>query len=290
MNIGRIASIAFLALSFSAATFADSDTRPMTPLEKRFLTEAFQACEKAVSGIQSTWDEERDDSNEPGDRIATDSDNSPLVYYDNFHWVDNVRIVEARRKADTELEELTPTLQANVASTDTKAYEELAEKIGKAAEAGNMAEVARLQKNLEALAEKIEQGAQPLDQAINRTVEQNLPHDVEVTVRIAINKFYDSFGQAPQTGKLVDGTPFYRVEDGRITNGNWEEGTTFVYLGNDWKVSIDNGVSIMQHPEHADRPSASVRSVVVAVQADSKRALDTLNNMDLTALKKLLKS
>lgn len=111
-----------------------------------------------------------------------------------------------------------------------------------------------------------------------------------MAVRIAINKFYDSFGQAPQTGKLMDGTPFYRVEDGRITNGNWEEGTTFVYLGNDWKVSIDNGVSIMQHPEHADRPSASVRSIVVAVQADSKRALDTLNNMELTALKKLLKS
>ncbi|OGK07071.1 MAG: hypothetical protein A2W80_16320 [Candidatus Riflebacteria bacterium GWC2_50_8] len=273
----------------AATLFADSATRLKTDTEKTFFDEVIQACQSATAGIKTTWEEGSRSGDENDDRITEDSEKYPLVHYFNISWADNKRIDEARQKADQKLEAFAPEMQKQVENTDTKAFEELAAKIGKAAEAGDMAEVTRLQKEAEVMAKQMEEGYKPMNQKVESIIEKNMPHDVRMTVRIAINKFYESFNQEPQTGKLSDGTSFYRVEDSRNNNGTWIEGTTFIFLGNEWKAGKDNELSIMQHPEHADKPYASVRSIVVSVEADSKRALDTLNSMNLSALKGLIK-
>ncbi|MBU1107339.1 MAG: hypothetical protein KKB51_11770 [Candidatus Riflebacteria bacterium] len=289
MKFGKLLSIAFLSMIFAVTLFADSATRPKTDVEKSFFNGVIQACQSAVAGIKTTWEEETRSGDKNDDRITEDSEKYPLVHYFNVSWADNKRIQEAKMKADKELEAIAPKMQQSVAGTDTKAFEELAAKLGKAAEAGDMAEVERLQKEAEVMAKQMEEGYKPLNQEIDSIVEKNQPHDAELKVRIAINKFYESFTKEPQTGKLNNGTFFYRVEDSRNNSGTWIEGTTFVFLGNEWKAGIDNEISIMQHPEHTDKPSASVRSIIVEVQADGKRALDALNSMDLNALKSLIK-
>ncbi|PKL41537.1 MAG: hypothetical protein CVV41_18275 [Candidatus Riflebacteria bacterium HGW-Riflebacteria-1] len=289
MRTVRILSISLLAMLLAATLLADSATRLKTDTEKTFFNEVIQACQSATAGIKTTWEEDSRSGDKNDDRITEDSEKYPLVHYFNISWADNAKIQEARTRSDTELAALAPKLQARVASTDTTAFEELANKMGKAAEAGDMVEVARLQKEAEVMAKQMEEGSKSFNQEVESIVEKNLPHDVNLTVRIAINKFYESFNKEPQTGKLSDGTSFYRVEDSRNNSGTWIEGTTFIFLGNEWKAGKDNDISIMQHPEHVEKPSASVRSIVVSVEADGKRALDALNSMNLSALKALIK-
>lgn len=289
MRTIRILSITLLAMLLAATLLADSATRLKTDTEKTFFDEVIKACQSATAGIKTTWEEDSRSGDENDDRITEDSEKYPLVHYFNISWADNKRIDEARLKADQELEAFAPEMQKQVANTDTKAFEELAAKLGKAAEAGDMVEVARLQKEAEVMAKQMEEGYKPMNQKVDSIIEKNMPHDVRMTVRIAINKFYESFSTEPQAGKLSDGTAFYRVEDGRNNNGTWLEGTSFVFLGNAWKAGKDNDISIMQHPEQAEKPSANARAIVVSVQADSKRALDALNSMNLGALKSLIK-
>jgi hypothetical protein len=276
-------------MMLAATLLADSSTRLKTDAEKSFFNEVIKACQSAVAGIKTTWEEERRSGVRNNDRITEDSEKYPLVHHFHISWADNKRIEEASMKANQELEAFAPEMQKQVANTDTKAFEELAAKLGKAAEAGDMAEVERLQKEAEVMAKQIEEGYKPMNQKIESIIEKNLPRDVKMTVRIAINKFYESFNQEPQTGKLSDGTTFYRVEDGRNRNGTWIEGTSFVFLGNAWKAGKDNDISIMQHPEQPEKPSASVRSIIVSIEAADKRALDALNSMNLAALKALIK-
>lgn len=289
MKTAKMLSITLLAILFAAPLFADSATRLKTDTEKNFFNEVIQACQSSVAGIKTAWEENNRSGDKNEERITEDSEKYPLVHYFNVSWADNKRIDEAKLKTDQELAALAPEMQNQAANTDTKAFEELAAKLGKAAEAGNMAEVERLQKEAEVMAKQMEEGYKPMNQKVDSIIEQNLPRDVKMTVRIAINKFYESFNQEPQTGKLSDGTTFYRVEDSRNSNGTWIEGTVFVFLGNAWKAGKDNDISIMQHPEQPEKPSASVRAIVVSVEAADKRALETLNSMNLSALKALIK-
>ncbi len=289
MKSVKLLSITLLAILLTSALFADSATRPKTAVETKFFDEIIQACQSAVSGIKTTWEEENRSGDKNDDRITEDSEKYPLVHYFNVSWADRKRINDARATLDKELEALAPKLKEQVNSFDSKAFEELAAKIGKAAEAGDLATVERLQKEAEVMSKQMEAGFQPMNQQIDDLTAKHTPHDVNLRVCIAVNRFYESFSADPKTGKLNDGTVSYRIEDSRTSNGGWIEGTTFVFLGTDWQIAQDGDLKAMKHPEHSEKPSAAVRSIVVSVEAEETRALATLNSMNLAALKALLK-
>jgi len=269
--------------------FADSSTRPKTDVEKKFFDEVIGACESAVAGITTTWDEENRSGEENNDRITEDSEKYPLVHYFNVSWADFKRIEEARSALDKELEILAPKLQEQAGSMDTKAFEELAAKIGKAAEAGDFATVEKLQKEAEVMAKELEAGGKQMGQQVDSLTEKHTPHDVSLKVRIAVNSFYKDFSTDPKTATLNDGTVCYRIEDSRYSNCTWTEGTTALFLGKDWQIVQDGDIKAMKHPEYPEKPSASVRAIIITVEAEEKRALAALNSMNLTALKALIK-
>lgn len=289
MKSAKLLSFILLTLLFTVTLFADSATRPKTDVEKKFFDEVIGACESAIAGINTTWDEESRSGEENNDRITEDSEKYPLVHYFNVSWADFKRIEEARAALDKELEILAPKLQEQTNSMDTKAFEELAAKIGKAAEAGDFATVEKLQKEAEVMAKQLEAGGKQMGQQVDDLSEKHTPHDVSLKVRIAVNNFYQNFSSDPATVKLNDGTVSYRVEDSRFSNGSWIEGTTFVFLGSDWQIAQDGDVKAMKHPEYPEKPSASVRAIVLSVEAEQKRALAALNSMNLAALKSLIK-
>jgi hypothetical protein len=289
MKSAKLLSITLLAILLTVSLFADSSTRPKTEVETKFFDEVIRACESAIAGISTTWDEENRSGDENNDRITEDSEKYPLVHYFNVSWADFKRIEEARAVLDKELEALAPKLQEQANSFDSKAFEELAARIGKAAEAGDFATVEKLQKDAEVMAKQLETGGKQMGQQVDDLTEKHTPHDVSLKVRIAVNNFYQNFSSDPATVKLNDGTVCYRVEDSRFSNGSWIEGTTFVFLGNDWKITKDGDLKAMKHPEYPEKPSASVRAIVLSVEAEQKRALAALNSMNLAALKALIK-
>jgi hypothetical protein len=195
MRTIKVLSATFLAMMLAVTVLADSATRLKTDTEKSFFSEVIQACQSAVAGIKTTWQEDSRSGYKNGDRITEDSEKYPLVHYFKVSWADNKRIEEASMKANQELEAFVPEMQKQVANTDTKAFEELAAKLGKAAEAGDMAEVARLQKEAEVMAKQIEEGYKPMDQKVESIIEKKLPRDVKITVRNAIKKIYESFNK-----------------------------------------------------------------------------------------------
>lgn len=267
---------------------ADSDTRPKTAAEKSFFQQVLQTCSAATAGIKTTWDEDGRSGDDETDYINTDSEKYPLVHYFSVAWRDSKRIQEADAKTQLELAAKVPDMKNSMNNDANKELEQLAEKLGKAAEAGNFEEVGRLQKQIEELAKRISDGFAPVNQELEKIIERNVPRDVNLRVRIAINKFYESFDGNPKAGKLADGTLFYRRENGRMFNGTWVEGTTLVVLGSAWKLRQDGETFILEHPEFAEKPSTTVRTVVVGVQAEEKRAMETINSMDFNALKALL--
>jgi len=289
MKSAKLLSVTFLALLFAVNLFADSATRPKTDVEKKFFDEVIGACESAIAGINATWDEESRSGEENNDRITEDSEKYPLVHYFNVSWADFKRIEEARAALDKELEILAPKLQEQTNSMDTKAFEELAAKIGKAAEAGDFATVEKLQKEAEVMAKQLEAGGKQMGQQVDSLTEKHTPHDVSLKVRIAVNSFYKDFSTDHKTARLNDGTVCYRIEDSRYSNGAWIEGTTALFLGNDWQIAQDGDVKAMKHPEYPEKPSATVRAIIITVEAEEKRALAALNSMNLAALKSLIK-
>ncbi|MBU1105790.1 MAG: hypothetical protein KKB51_03895 [Candidatus Riflebacteria bacterium] len=292
MNIKReiaISLFVLMILAFTGVLFADSETRPKTAAEISFFDQVIQACNAATTGIMTVWDENDRSGDEQDENIASGSEKYPLVHYFSIEWRDKKRIDEAQAKLELELANKMPEVQNSVDNDTNKELEQLAEKAGKAAEAGNFEEMARLQKQIEEVSKKIESGFAPVNQEINAIIERNAPRDVNIRVRIAINNFNESFTSNPKSGKLSDGTFFYRDEDGRMVNESWVEGTTYAFLGNDWKPRQDGELFLMEHPEFSEKPSTSVRAIIVEVHAEEKRALEILNSMNLKALRALVK-
>lgn len=289
MSIKKIIVPFLLVMAFVSPLRGDSDTRPKTAAEKSFFQKVIQACGTAVAGIKTVWEEDSRSGDEETDYINTDSEKYPLVHYYRIAWQDNARIQEARSKLEQEMLLLIPAMQENMNSDKTSGIEKLAEQLGKAAEAGNIGEMERIQKEIEVLSAKMKADMAPLDKNMKDLTEKNAPRDVELSVRIAINNFSESFDTQPQSGKLSSGMPFYRIEDSRMSNESWVEGTTWVFLGSDWKSRQEGETIYMEHPEFVDRPYTAVRTVVVRVQGDNRRALETLNSMNFSALQALIK-
>lgn len=282
-----VALICCLLIGFAA--FADGETRAKTAAEKEWFKKVAQACGSAIAGISSDWEVDSRSDAEETDRINTGAEDYPLVHYYHIAWKDHKKFDEAQVKVEEAMSQMLPKLQEQQNSTDTSAYDRLAEKMGAAVEAGNLVEVERLSKELEAMAKKLEASYDPLNSELKGIIEKYAPRDATLSVRIKLNQFNESFSEPVSTGKLKDGSDFYRLENGGMYNESWVEGMTYVFLGNGWKKSVEEGMTTLAHPEFADRPYTDIRCIIIEVQAEKGRAQNTLNSMNLAALKSMIK-
>ncbi len=286
----RTALVVALVIAITAGiAFADSETRPATEAEKSFFNKNIAACTAAVANIK-LW-EKVDESGHSADEfnsVSTGSENMPLVYHYYIEWADQPRIEKANDEISVALAARLPEDQETKENQDVMQLEELAGKIAAAATAGNQAEVERLNKIAEEISARSETIFAETDLQFKEVIEKLAARDARAVARIGVNQFYQGFDSEPVTGTLADGTTFYRVENGRMYNESWVEGTSYVLLGKDWKRQNDDAGISMEKPEEAGKPHTTVQSLVIAVEAEQKRANDILNSVNLQALKALL--
>ncbi|MGM0598717.1 MAG: hypothetical protein ACQETH_02760 [Candidatus Rifleibacteriota bacterium] len=279
----------FLMVTFAQCLlFADAEVRTKTPAEKNFYQKVIQACNKAVSTINTNWHQKRSPRKKQSKHISVGSEKSLLTYFFRVSWQDKEKIIAAGKKAQEKMAGSMTNMSQAVDSNRTKALEELAKKMGAAAEAKDFTEIARLQKEAEKLSEKIENEIAPSKQKLENIIKEHAPRDARLKVKIAVNRLLQRFAKQPQTGKLENGMRFYRVENGRMVNEKWLEGSTYVFLGDNWQFKENEQSKEMIFFKDSNQIHTIVKSMIVEVAAEKQRALNTLNQMDLKALQKLV--
>ena len=274
----------------SSTVLAELPSRPASEAEKQFFNRAIENCVKAAAGYTHTWAKIDEAGQDPEEftRLSPGSENAPLVYHYYIEWADQERIDKTNSEISAALAPQAASLEKTAEEIDVKQLEDLAEQIAAAATAGNASEVERLNRQAEEISAKSDQLFSESDRATRETIEKLAARDARVVIRIGINQFYQGFDAEPIPGTLADGTPFYRVENGRMYNESWVEGTTFVLFGPNWKTVREDAGTAMESPEQPDKPHTAVQTVVIAVEAEQQRALDIINRIDLKSLRGLL--
>ncbi|NCB38942.1 MAG: hypothetical protein EOM80_09240 [Erysipelotrichia bacterium] len=272
--------------------FADSEGRPATEIEKAFYSRVIDACKGAVAGVKIAW-EQTDISGEDQsdyDNVAVGCENSALSHHFYVEWSDQKRIENSGTEISEALAAKIPEAQDIAQNADMKRLEELGEEVAAAADAGNFAEVERLTKEAEIIAARGTAAFSETDKKMGEIIEKMAPRDARAVIRIGVNQFYQDCDLKPVTGKLDDGTEFCRVENGRLDNETWVEGTSYVALGKGWKMNNNESIYSLERAAENGRPHTSIQSLIVAVEAEQKRALEILNSMNLGILKALIEN
>jgi hypothetical protein len=131
----------------------------------------------------------------------------------------------------------------------------------------SMAQIEELQKKMEELQKKSEL--------------QDAKARIDLYTNITSQSLYDK--ASPATA--IAGGLVYRT-DGKYINGGWREGSTFVFLGGNWKLA---GNYANFTPEKPAASSMVIQNIVVKIQADPKRADQFIQKIDWQALKALIK-
>ncbi len=286
----KLLSVAFVFLFLTAMVCsADSESRPASPAEKDFFEKTVAACQSSVAAI-NFWEklDESGHENSEYEFVSVGTENAPLVHHYYVEWADQERIEKASQEISAALEKKLPDAQEASEKVDLQQLETIAEQIAVAATAGNLAEVERLHKVAEEISAHNEQLFAKTDLEFKETIEKLAARDARAVVRIGINQFYQGFDAEPAAAKLADGTVFYRVENGRMYNESWVEGTSYILFGKNWKMQQDEAGYSAEVPEAPDTPHTTIQTVVLAVEAEQKRARQILDSMNLKALKELL--
>ncbi len=282
--------LTLIMIMFSCCCLADSESRPATEAERQFFSRAIETCIKAFNGIPA-W-EKVDESGQDVEefaRLTVGSEKAPLTYHYYVEWADQARIDKANAEISALLATQAAGLQQTGEEIDIKQLETIAEQIAAAANAGNASEVERLNRQAEQIAAESDRIFSESDQAAREAIEKLAARDARVVIRIGINQFYQGFDAEPTAGNLADGTPFFRIENSRLYNESWVEGTTYIVFGKDWKSVRDDAGPSLERAEEPGRPHTEIQTIVIAVEAEKQRALDILNQMKISSFRDLIR-
>ena len=123
---------------------------------------------------------------------------------------------------------------------------------------------------------------------IEQLAEKMAPHDVKVRIDLNANVLSEGiYGQIDPAPAIAGGLVCRSQAEYRANTG-WREGSTYVFLGKDWKMDKSTTTYVNFSPDKNVSHTA-VQSIVVKVQADSNRAQQILQEIDWEALKKLIR-
>ena len=289
MTLRTFLLLFFTSIFLAGPVNADSETRLATPAEKAFYAKVIAACTRSVASV-GLWQKIDESGHETAEyeNVSPGTENMPLVYHYYAEWADQERLDKASNEISAALADKLPEAPEASERQDVRELEELSEQVAAAAAAGNMAEVERLNSMAEEISARSEAIFAESDRQFREVIEKLAARDARAVIRIGINQFYQGFDGEPVAGRLSDGTEVFRVENGRMYNETWVEGTTYVILGKDWKAQHDEAGASMEKPEAPEIAHDRVQSVVIAVEAEQKRALQILEAMNLESIKSLL--
>jgi hypothetical protein len=124
-------------------------------------------------------------------------------------------------------------------------------------------------------------------QVLDQQIRDLTPHDVELKVDLSANVFYQEFVRIPSEQTALEGCPVVRMDHEAHTSQGWHEGTTYVFVGDFRYIQEDNTAS-MQADEMPGAASTKVRTVVIRVSGEKKRAMGVIKQINLKAIKALL--
>jgi hypothetical protein len=278
----------WMVVLWISTAFADGDSRHATPLEKTFALKVLTAFETALPQGPEGWSKVEKTDLKPPEIVVQGQETFPMQVDYHIKWQDDKRIRAAKAEMDQML-----IKQAQKQSSDTKMkddtadLEKLAKEFGKAIEAKDTARAEALQKEMEALGKRFNEQASGNNQALEQQIRDLTPHDVELKVDLSANVFYQEFVRIPSEQTVLEGCPVVRMDHEAHTSQGWHEGTTYVFMGDFRYIQEDNTAS-MQADEIPGAASTKVRTVVIRVSGEKKRAMGVIKQMNLKAIKALL--
>lgn len=278
---------------FPVAGHTDGESRPATDQEKAYYHRVMTTLHRALPPIPSDWEVLADVDNPDIERVGVGAEEYPFTVTCTVEWR-NTPVVEAmeQRRAEVFQEMADQGQPVGLGPEREKQIETLAAAMGQAAEKGDVAEMERLQKDMEALAADIDAVVKVHDQAFNAKMKETGAEDVGAKIWIHINRFQESlYGPASQEPPLAGNDHVYRIPaDPDFTGDLSKEGITYVFIGRDWRMTRNESTSDVETHEAAGLPHTAVQTVYVMVQASDERARNLLKQMDWGALKGLLKN
>lgn len=284
----RILTAAFCGLLFApGALWADGESRPAMKAEKDFVLRVMTAFDKALPAAPAGWQQAERTKVAAPERMGMGEEENPLRVFYQAQWRDQERLkafdADAEAIGRTHAEKMAPSASEEV---QQKQVERLAEALGAAVAKGDVAEVQRLQKKMEAAANALNQAYSERDARFTEAIRSREPHDVRVEIQIAANDLNVDLSHEFTEEPPVAGAKVVRINDEGHTNFGWQEGLTVAVLGK-WRLTRDHpGMAAEPDP---GRPHTAVQTVVVGVRAEKARARRLLEGIDWAALKALFK-
>lgn len=290
----RIVAVTVTCLFLASPVRADVESRPATEAEIVFMNKVHSAFLKAApkSG-PAGWEESERTSDDISDSVAKGVEGYPMRLDYQLKWVDSAKYDAARQK--------TEDFAGGHAAASTGAdpalqlrYEQLAAKIGAAAEKGDMKAIERLQKEMDAVGQKMNKPFEEGERKVNAASKALAPRDAYAKLSLAVNESWLAFrnsSKGPAKQAPIAGNPVYRMNQEKYLDNHaeWVEGTTCVLLGS-WKVANHKGEKGVAASHGKKVPHTLAQSVNVCVQAEPARARALLEQIDWSPLKSLLGS
>jgi len=209
---------------------------------------------------------------------------------DLIAWQDTAR---KRRAQDAQVAAGAEAMQRQMAEHPTadleKRMEELGEQLGAAAQRGDMAEVTRLQKQMEEVSQAMAKVFERHDRALRAAMDPHQARDVEAKLTLLVNEFGEDFIGRVTPERPVAGLAAYRQEGEDDPRYGWREGTTWVFLGPGWKLVKNEDSAHMENEPRPGVAHSEAQTIVARVRADAKRARKIVEALDWEALKALVK-
>ncbi|MEW5765986.1 MAG: hypothetical protein ACOYXN_09240 [Acidobacteriota bacterium] len=278
-----------LALAAMAAlsTRADGDMRPATAAERAFLKKVEGVICAALPPGPAGWTVAEKSERESFDQVSAGAAKHPMEVRCFIAWKDQARLRQAQSRL---LEESAPLVSQGPREEQEALMDRmnvLGEKFAAAINKNDTAEVQRIQKEMEAVGQKLRAIGEAQNQAFQSVAQKNAAKDAEAEVLLVLNSREETIPQGAVREQPIQGATVYRIEEGEFVNEAWREGTTVAFLGA-WTLAKENWGTVMRPSHQPGAPGTSVQNVFVRVQADKVRARKLLEGVDWASLKGLM--
>lgn len=277
---------------------ADGESRPATREEKEFYKTVKTTLARALpANGPAGWDEvsrsvvEELVSLGMGE-VASAVGGLPLRVDYLVSWQDSEQIHAAEEETQKALFQQDVAQQAQPDSVELdKLYgqmEKLGNELEKAINAGDMDKAMTLMVEMEEISAKISGISEVKDTEQDELLEKMASHDVKAGIFAVVNSFTEEFYRPVKREDPIAGGLVYRSEGKFSPERGWEEGYTFIFLGNNWKFIESDGYGFMEATVNKGLPNLTVQTVVVRIQADPARTRELMGKIDWGLLKGLI--
>ena len=256
-----------------AGLLADGESRPITAQEKAFYEKVITAFKASVPQGPQDWEITQETPVKPPTRVSVGLEEQPYAISYDICWTDTLK----RRQDDDTRMALAMQAYGNIdmqASEKAMAsIEKLAEELGKAVEAGDMAKVQELQAKMEKAAAPMNQNAATRDAVFSENQRENALTDMALEVNIQANLFSQTLDDNWKKDTPIQGRRHvYRTEGYFDSNDVWHEGYTYLFLGQGWQLFDEDGYPMLQFELINWKPHTRVFALVVRIQGEESRA------------------